>query len=230
MSCSVSGCGLPVVARSLCSSHYARWRRGGSLDKPLGTKTPGGKQCSVADCTRRAVSSGLCTTHLARQRAGTDLTAPVATRLVTNDLLVRLRHYAPAAGPHECWPWMAARVRGYGAISVPGSRIRQAHVVAWELHHGQSLPAGMVVRHRCDNPPCTNPAHLIVGTHADNVADRMERGRDPHNGRGFRHRSAQEVDNIRRLHAEGVNMTELSRRFGCARGTIMRIVKHVTFS
>ncbi|WP_418888438.1 HNH endonuclease [Mycolicibacterium neoaurum] len=104
-----------------------------------------------------------------------------------------------------------------------------AHVVAWELHHGCTLPAGMVVRHRCDNPPCTNPAHLVLGTHRDNSHDRLERGADAYNGTGFRHRTPDEVHQIRALHDQGVNMTEISRMFGCSRATVGRIVKGTSF-
>lgn len=46
--------------------------------------------------------------------------------------------------------------------------------------------AGMVIRHTCDNRLCINPEHLIAGTHADNVCDRVKRGRSAsgeHNGR-----------------------------------------------
>jgi len=31
--------------------------------------------------------------------------------------------------------------------------------------------------HRCDNPPCCNPAHLYVGTRKQNIADAVERKR-----------------------------------------------------
>lgn len=39
---------------------------------------------------------------------------------------------------------------------------------------------GLVVRHTCDNPGCCNPDHLLLGTHADNVSDKYERGRANH--------------------------------------------------
>lgn len=50
------------------------------------------------------------------------------------------------------------------------------HREAYEKAHGE-IPPRFVVRHTCDTPPCINPDHLILGTHADNMRDRDERGR-----------------------------------------------------
>ncbi|QDF20020.1 endonuclease [Corynebacterium phage Stiles] len=78
--------------------------------------------------------------------------------------------------PDECWNWQAYLAStGYGQFGT-GGRIRYAHRVAFEIGTGRS-PAGLVVRHTCDNRACVNPAHLLLGTHADNVRDKVARNR-----------------------------------------------------
>lgn len=80
-------------------------------------------------------------------------------------------------GPDECWPWTAARDKdGYGTLQV-GHRPHRAHRIAYESATGTPIPPGMIVLHTCDNPPCQNPQHLRLGTHADNVHDMWAKGR-----------------------------------------------------
>ncbi len=77
-----------------------------------------------------------------------------------------------------CWGWVSGTdAFGYGRLIAPGGRKNlKAHRVSWELHNGP-IPGGMCVLHRCDNPPCSNPDHLFLGTKADNVADMNAKGR-----------------------------------------------------
>lgn len=81
-----------------------------------------------------------------------------------------------SGGPDACWPWTGVKNNsGYGMIKIAG-KLHRAHRVVFELEVA-AIPDGKVLRHTCDNRICCNPAHLLVGTQADNIRDMMERGR-----------------------------------------------------
>jgi hypothetical protein len=76
-----------------------------------------------------------------------------------------------------CWEWTGARTKwGYGRISWHG-HVERVHRVVASLVLGLELTDERVVCHRCDNPPCYNPAHLFVGTLSDNTQDMLAKGR-----------------------------------------------------
>lgn len=86
----------------------------------------------------------------------------------------------------DCWLWLGfVEPRGYGQFCETGTRKTvPAHRVAWELHHGETIPAGLFVCHRCDVRHCVNPDHLWLGDHDENMKDMTSKGRQ---ARGERH-------------------------------------------
>ena len=86
-------------------------------------------------------------------------------------------------GPDECWLWTRkSRQSGYGWIGTQNGKHKLAHRAVWEITNGP-IPEGegyhgTVVMHLCDNRLCCNPAHLRLGTQAENVKDMRDKGRN----------------------------------------------------
>lgn len=135
------------------------------------------------------------------------------------------------SNPGDCWVWTGNRPSGlYGHFSVNLKSVK-AHRWMYE-HINGPIPEGLVVRHKCDNPPCVKPSHLQVGTVADNVRDKFERGRGA-DRRGEKHPLAKlcaaDVLEIRRLADLGHTHHSLSLKFNVRRGQIGKIVQRLNW-
>ena len=121
----------------------------------------------------------------------------------------------------ECWLWTGATgITGHGKFKDRSYHTVNSHRYAYMLEHGD-IPAGKVVRHTCDNSGCCNPAHMVLGEHADNVADRVKRNRSAngeHNGRAKLNREQVEV--IKQRRANGETLVALGTEYGVHYSTI----------
>jgi len=120
----------------------------------------------------------------------------------------------------ECHLWTAAvNAKGYGLLW-SGDRLRSAHRLAYELSKGP-IPEGQHVLHRCDTPGCVNPAHLFLGTDAENTADRVAKGRS---ARGERHGvSKLTAAQVAEIRASDETQRVLGQRYGVSRSLISLI-------
>ena len=90
---------------------------------------------------------------------------------------VEQRFWSKVDKTDDCWIWTAGRTpQNYGLFYYGPHFYELAHRAAYRLMYG-AIPAGHYICHRCDNPPCVNPAHLFLGTAHDNNMDMALKGR-----------------------------------------------------
>lgn len=105
----------------------------------------------------------------------------------------------------------------------------KANRASWVVHYG-AIPEGLSVAHKCDNPPCTNPKHLFLATHLENMQDAAKKGRLGHGGIFGEENAAhklteKEVIEIRRLYIPVYGAQSiLDRTFGVSTTAIWFIV------
>jgi hypothetical protein len=134
-----------------------------------------------------------------------------------------------------CWIWSLYIDRGgYGDCRFRG-KSRRAHKLALyivgDITEEQLNDRSVVVRHLCDNPPCVNPSHLRAGTHADNVRDKMKKGRYPV---GNAHWNSvindEESSHIAQLLKQGIPQRKIAKLFNVTKPVIERVSRETNLT
>lgn len=176
--------------------------------------------CDLDGCGRKYYAKGYCRKHWERNHING---SPDEVQAVHGTPAERLAAHSLPAG--ECIEFTGYRDKnGYGKMPIDGVDTG-AHRVAFEVVNGP-IPDGLVVRHKCDNPPCINPLHLELGTHGDNGQDKATRDRSTHGeGNPGAKLTEPQVIQIRKLLRSGIQQREIAERFGVGQSTISRIKK-----
>lgn len=129
--------------------------------------------CTVEDCGNPMYSRLMCKRHYKQlHRTGT---AKLGIKGMHGTPEERFWNYVEKGAPDECWEWQGNRDKdGYGSLRTKTSQVR-AHRVSFQMHNDESIDR-LVVRHKCNNPPCVNPKHLLCGTHTENMSDKVLAG------------------------------------------------------
>ena len=141
----------------------------------------------------------------------------------------RLHENIQQGGPDDCWPWIGQLSTpnhtgfqyGHFWLTVDGQYINfKPHRLVWALDRKQN-PKGKTIRHDCDNPVCCNPSHTTSGTQADNVMDKVERGRQR---KGTRVNTAKLTpDDVRSIRSSDKSDIELAQKYDVCHSHIFRI-------
>lgn len=120
-----------------------------------------------------------------------------------------------------CWLWLYAVDRdGYGVFN----NNRKAHQESYRLYKGTILK-GLLVRHKCDQPSCVNPDHLILGTAQDNSDDMVKRNRQrKHENHPLAKLNSKQADEIR---VSDKSTRILAKEYNISRHTISKIKRNL---
>lgn len=131
-----------------------------------------------------------------------------------------------------CWDWKGPKDKGgYPVMSCrAGIGSDRGHRSSWVIHNGK-IPEKMFVCHKCDNPICTNPEHLWLGTHKENNDDKISKGRAKYKSppimKGSSNPSSrlseEQITEIKLLIGKGLTSRDIGKQYGVSKTTILRI-------
>lgn len=135
----------------------------------------------------------------------------------------------PGHGPNgDCWLWTGfIHEKGYGYFKFL-RKSWAAHRFSYGLHFDDFIETACVC-HACDNRPCVNPSHLWMGSHYDNVHDKINKGRERHpfgeDGSG----AILTEQNVIEIRNSGIRQVDIAEHYGVTQATISLIRRGKTW-
>jgi hypothetical protein len=134
-----------------------------------------------------------------------------------------------------CWEWNGGRdERGYGYYRF-WDKVMRTHRFVYSLFYG-TIPEGMMICHKCDNPCCVRPSHLFLGTALDNARDAVNKRRTgvlPPVAQpigGVRRMGAAAAVHVRKAYKAGEAIAAIARRHRVSRGAIHRVLRRESYA
>ena len=132
----------------------------------------------------------------------------------------------------SCWIWNGWKSPyGYGdLIHWPTRKHYRVHRISYELHKGE-IPNGLLVLHKCDVKLCVNPNHLFLGTQAENIKDKVEKGRQARGEKiGISKLNENQIKEIRDAYIKKEGSQRLlAKKYGVHQSTIWRAVNYLVW-
>lgn len=151
-----------------------------------------------------------------------------------NKLTLSEKLFSMSMPSGNCIVWIGTKNKtGYEYIRLNG-KWKRAHRVSYELAKGE-INENLVVMHSCDNRACINPAHLSVGTQAENIADMHSKSRHKTLKGEQNPRAKLTESDVAKIKSQykkgygGYGMYRLAKDFGVSKTTISSLLKGKTW-
>lgn len=153
--------------------------------------------------------------------------------MISRPLIIRFIEKLAVNYNNQCWEWQFRKnACGYGTIKVK-NKSELAHRISYTLLVGE-IPKGVEVCHSCDNRCCVNPEHLWLGTHKENMQDRVNKGYTKGIAQGEKNPREKlketDIPVIRELYKMGYDSVVLGAQYGVSSSTISSIIRRESWN
>lgn len=191
------------------------------------------KMCKHPDCDRKAVCKGCCDKHYRRILKNGSIFDPGARKILEGSAEEKFHKKYEKDLNSGCWIWKGSSRPNSKGVLYPRhtdekGRSIGAHRFSYLIHKGSITDK--YVCHKCDNPMCVNPDHLVAEDHLWNMKDMKLKGRS-YTGRGENaNRSILSNEQAKAIYNSELSQSKIAKRYGVSQKTVSRIKRGETYS